>query len=292
MNIDEAVLRAYVDGELSAIEQVKVEAAVANNEEVRKQVEALRASCLPYRAAFDALAAPEMPEALSQQLAALSAVASAEPANNSPKSRRHWLRNSAGIGVGLAASFIAGVWVRPALFLESQVDQDFGPWVQAIASYQGLYVRETLERNADSPEGVSKVLQGFRRRAEVDFAQQQVNTSKAASPPALQTRLAVPDLSSVGLAFKRAQLLGFGESPLIQMAYLPAQGKPAALCVLPVAKRVNSLPSGRRMENLSVVAWQKEGLSYVLAVDTPLELAISIAKQINSEQYPVLFKTS
>jgi hypothetical protein len=110
--------------------------------------------------------------------------------------------------------------------------------------------------------------------------------------PSEYTAFGVPDLGSVGLDFKRAQLLGFGERPLIQMAYLPPQGKPAALCVLPIVDRADSTAKGRRMENLSIVTWQKQGLSYVLAVDIPLEQALVIGKKLFDQQYPALFEVS
>jgi anti-sigma factor RsiW len=141
MIIDEVILRAYVDGELSPEERGRVEAAVSNNADLRKQVEALQASCLPYRAAFDALPSPSIPEALTQKIAALSAVAQSGSTSMSTRPRRHWFVNAAGIGLGLAATFTAGVLLRPALLLSSDDDKMFGPWVHAIASYQALYVR-------------------------------------------------------------------------------------------------------------------------------------------------------
>ena len=285
MNIDEVTLRAFVDGELSPNERERVEALIAHNDEARRQVEALRASSLPFRAAFDAIASPPMPDGLAKQLSALSAVAHAGAPSELQLPRRHWLYKASGIGLGLAATFTAGVLVRPALLLNSDEDKAFGPWVQAIASYQSLYVRETLGRGADSAESVSKVLNSFRLLASA-------NATKGLSPPANGfASLVVPDLSSVGLSFRRAQLLGFGEQPLMQMAYLPAEGKPAALCVLPLENRKDSTPLARRMDSLSIVAWQKQGMSYVLAVDMPLEEALKVGRKIHSEQYPTLVKS-
>jgi anti-sigma factor RsiW len=290
MIIDEVILRAYVDGELSPEERGRVEAAVSNSAGLRKQVEALQASCLPYRAAFDAFTLPPIPEALTQQLAALSAVAQSGPSSVPTRPRRHWFLNAAGIGLGLAATFTAGVLLRPALLLNNDDDKVFGPWVHAIASYQALYVRETLERNADSAENVARVLQSFQTQVGQErkaWASQAASVNSGAN-----TSFGVPDLGSVGLAFKRAQLLGFGERPLIQMAYLPSQGKPAALCVLPIVGRAESTAQGRRIENLSIVTWQKQGFSYVLALDMPLEKALVIGKKLFDQQYPALFEIS
>jgi hypothetical protein len=290
MIIDEVILRAYVDGELSPEERGRVEAAVSNNADLRKQVEALQASCLPYRAAFDALTSPPIPETLARQLAALSAVAQSRPNTEPTSTRRHWFVNAAGIGLGLAATFTAGVLLRPVFLLGNDDDKVFGPWVHAIASYQALYVRETLERNADSAENVAKVLQSFQTQV---GQERKAWVSQASSVhSAANTSFGVPDLGSVGLAFKRAQLLGFGERPLIQMAYLPPLGKPAALCVLPIVDRAEGFAQGRRMENLSIVTWQKQGFSYVLALDMPLEQALVIGKKLFDQQFPTLFEAS
>jgi len=61
MTVDEPLLRAYVDGELEPALRDQVEAAVANSTELQAQVQQLRASCLPYRAAFEAHQLPEAP---------------------------------------------------------------------------------------------------------------------------------------------------------------------------------------------------------------------------------------
>ncbi|MGL4231112.1 MAG: anti-sigma factor family protein, partial [Casimicrobium sp.] len=120
MNIDETTLRAYVDGELSPAERERIAAAIANSVALEGQVAAMRASVLPYQAAFDAQPMPAMPEALQRQLASLSAVAATSSIANSQNAttkletndnivpmpaRRRWLGTGLAFGTGIAAAF-------------------------------------------------------------------------------------------------------------------------------------------------------------------------------------------
>jgi anti-sigma factor RsiW len=284
MKIDENTLRAYVDGELTPAERGSVELAVEHSEDLRAQLAAMRASCLPYRAAFDAQVVPAMPEALQRQLAALSAVSVASVASAvqlaqpvaAPKDAPSgWFQNrlalAASFAVGALAALVFGsMWTKPGA--GSAVTAD---WVKAIASYQALYVRDTVDRAADSDERAFKVIRDFEAET--------------------QAKLIVPNLSGAGLEFKRIQRLGFRESdtdkPLIQMAYLPTKGKPGALCVLQTKGNADSAVKAQRMENLSIVTWKRGSLSYVLAVDLPLNEAAAIGDKLSAEQFPVLFKS-
>jgi anti-sigma factor RsiW len=289
MRIDEVTLRAYVDGELSPVERSRIEAVLGHNEALKLQADALQASRLPYRAAFDAQPLPPLPAALSQQLANLSAAAKVAPSSRvSPTQlqRPRWVSWLGG-GLALAASFSAGVMVNATWFGAAQqpggTDLTYSaataaptsptaprPWVAAIASYQALYVRDTVGRATDSADHAQSVLKQFESK---EFA-----------------KLVVPDLVAAGLAFKRIQLLGFGDRQLVQMAYLPALGKPAALCVLRSDDLKDAPLTAQRMENLSIVTWQKNKLAYVLALDMPLEQALAIGKKLVAAEYPVLHR--
>ncbi len=298
MNVDETTLRAYVDGELSVSEQGRIEAVVANNPELAQQLKALRASCLPYRAAFDTQNLPPVPTNLTNQITNLLAVAAA-PSNQAAAqvnqavastARRHWLRSGYGLGLGLAASFAGGFLIRPLVGSATnpslQATAPMGAWVMPIASYQSMYVRDTLDRAAESQAQTEKVLLEFQRQANKNNAI--IGTGAANKLSGNTFAIKVPDLSGSNFEFKRAQLLGFGDQPLLQMAYLPKQGKPAALCILlaPVAK--NQTVTTQTLEGLSVVTWQVNHLAYVLASDLPVQLANQLGEQIARNQLPTL----
>jgi anti-sigma factor RsiW len=267
MTIDEVTLRAYVDSELSSQEKLLVEAAIANSPELRSKLDALKASCLPYQAAFDAQEVPPMPSALHNRLTDLSSVASRPPLANT---RRSWV----GGGLAIAASFVAGAVFKP--LWNSSNDNAGGSepvadWVKAVANYQAMYVRETLEGVVDSKTNTQRVIGDFSAQT--------------------QASMLVPDLTRVGLVFKRAQRLAFANSALIQMAYLPEVGNPAALCVVKALNREKATVSGRRMEDLSIVTWRLQGLAFVFAVDLPLEPAITIGQTLASNGFPVLYRS-
>jgi anti-sigma factor RsiW len=274
MTIDEVTLRAYVDSELSASERQSVDVALAHSAELRAQLVAMKASCLPYQAAFDSQALPEMPESLKKQLMAMSAIASVPTRNSATVRelpRRRWL-NFAGGGFALAASFAAGVAVKPAWFSGAgakSVD-DVADWAKAVASYQTMYVRDTVETVRDTEANAKRVMTEFQSHN--------------------QAVLVVPDLSVVGFEFKRIQRLAFKDKPLIQMAYLPKQGKPAALCVMTATSKGDIDASVRRLENLSIVTWTRAQLSYVFAVDLGQEDALKIGQALSREKYPLLLK--
>jgi anti-sigma factor RsiW len=237
-----------VDGELSPGEREQVEVALAHDPALAAQVAALRASCLPYRSAFDKQTLPPVPEGLTQRLDAWVALA-AEPAPAPPavRTRREWL----GWGGALAASFAAGWWVhRPP--------PEAAPgWVDAIVGYQVLYARETVDALEEDPAHTRRVLADF--SAKVNRA------------------VAVPDLRAEGLVFKRAQILALDAAPLLQLVYLPAQGKPVALCVLAQA-RDDAAVATRRSAGLSVATWRRSGLGYALVADLGSERTEALAR--------------
>jgi anti-sigma factor RsiW len=272
MTIDEVTLRAYIDGELAPEERDRVEAALANQPALKAQADALRASCLPYSAAFDAQIIPPIPIALQAQLNNLSAAAQTPSPITHLRTQR---RNLLGLAAGLAGAFGAGIVARTMWQTKSEDE----PWVQAIASYQALYVRETVELGKDGAEKAAQVLRNFQNLSEGHTRLGQPFTS----------RLVVPNLNSVGLEFKRIQLLGFGERPLVQMAYLASQGRPAALCVLPMSTVKKADIRAQRIEGLSIVTWQSDRMYYVLALDTPLDKAFKVGQQISESRFPPLY---
>jgi anti-sigma factor RsiW len=275
MKIDEVTLRAFVDGELSPAERSRVEAVLGNNAELKREADAMHTSRLPYRAAFDAQSLPPMPAALQQHLANLSAAAgvAALPPSSKPS---HW-NWFAMMGMGVAAAFAAGVMLSPAIFNSKQsspeviaaAHSETASWVRAIASYQALYVRETVDHTTDNPEHAQTILRNFEAKE--------------------KAKLTVPNLVSAGLEFKRIQLLGLGDRQLVQMAYLPPEGKPGALCVVRSTNSKDAVPAAQRIENLSIVTWQKDQLAFVLALDMPMEQALKIGQKLSVQEYPVLY---
>ena len=262
MSIDETTLRAYVDGELTPAECRKVESAIAGDPELLEQVEALQASCLPYRLAFERQPLPDVPASLSRRLDSWIAM-TREPSASAPPARRHWLR----VGAALAASFAAGLWM-PVPWRLNPDEFSEQPWVQAIARYQALYVRETVDLALNDVNRTRALLAAFSARQGVPVV--------------------VPDLRDAGMTFRHIQRLAFNDAPVIQMVYLPPTGRPLALCV------VGANPSGgavttRRMEGLEVSTWGRHGLAYVMVADMPRDEATLLAERLASGRTPILY---
>ena len=175
MVVDDSMLRAYVDGELDAVTRQQVDTVLAHSAELRAQADALRASCLPYGAAFDAQALPPLPDSLQRQVEALVAVASAPGSATASASASVHLpapgfagrRRALGLGWAAAASFGIGLLVpwRPQVAATEPAAPAGEPWVQAIAGYQALYVRETVDLQSESPARLLDLLDGFDARA-------------------------------------------------------------------------------------------------------------------------------
>lgn len=257
MVVDEVMLRAFVDGELEPGLRQQVESAVANSPVLQQQVHALRASCLPYRAAFDAQALPPPPAALVDHVASLVAVAGAAPAAGVP--RRAWLV------AGLAASFAVGAVLPRAVAVFQDALPGHGerePWVAAIAQYHALYVRETVDKAMEPPDPLPSLLAGF------DLP--------------LQQRLRVPDLAAQRLAFRRAQRLGYGAGPLIQLVYLPPQGRPLAVCFLATPGR-SAPPRYAVVADQNVATWRAGGLVFVVVGDLSLQALREVVPVIQAQ---------
>jgi anti-sigma factor RsiW len=249
MSVDEVILRAYVDGELTAPRREQIELLVSHDDALRRQVRALRASCLPYRSAFDAQLLPPMPQSILQQVESWSKVAdSVLPTRAFASSNpRRWLAIAAAIVASFSIGLIVNFSRQPAV----QIAADASPWVDVVAAYHSLYVRATVDQSADELLRVRRTLSEF------------VTPQNKA--------LTVPDLSKSGLA----------------LVYLPDQGKPVALCALPIQRPDSPVVLGH-MSGLNVASWQRDGFAYVLTADMPASDTAKIAEQLATSQFPVL----
>lgn len=145
----------------------------------------------------------------------------------------------------LALVFGAGFWSGNALAPKDPTGVAGQPtWVVRVVDYHTLYSRETVAPANASTEDV--------RRMETTFED------------TLKTRMHIPAMDGRRLAFKRGQILQFGNSPVIQLAYLPDDtGTPVALCLKPTRKG-DSKPVYVKMRGMGVVRWRRNGLAYVL----------------------------
>jgi anti-sigma factor RsiW len=263
MVIDDRDLLAYADGQLAPERRAEIEAAIASSAEVAGRVNAMRASALPYAAAFEAQILPPVPRELSDRIAALVGT----------ESRRRQRRQSA--WPKLATAFAAGILCCAiALKLLSSGVTGFHataqaePWIQAVADYQQLYSRATVTHVTEDSQLTARVISDLWT--------------------ADGMRVVVPDLRAAGLSFKRVQRLSFREQPVVQMVYLPEQGEPVALCVTRDG-RPDEKPHAQQIGELITVAWRQGELGYVLLGKAPAQALMDLGSRIAKGQTNSLY---
>jgi len=237
MNVDDTLLMAYVDGELSPEQRAEVEAAISHSDELAARAAALQASVLPYRAAYDRQSVPPVPESLTRRIEELVSVSAPQERDARRGSRRFSMQWAAAAFVagaicsGVLTGYLGGV--NP---LKPGVD----PWVQSVADYQVLYGRDTVANIREDKATTEQVLADIHQRDGMPVD--------------------VPDLRQVGLKFKRVQRLNYHDRPLIQMVYLPERGDPVALCV--IEENEGDAPvRASRVGEMKTVTWRTNRLA-------------------------------
>lgn len=237
-----ALLLGYVDKQLSPEEIEQAEALIAEDPEAEAFVQTLGFSELPYAESFDFLLEEE------------STISVETPSSQPTNDKKSWYWPTS-----MAASLLMGLAIGFAVFSShsNNTENMTSNWITEVANYQLLYVRDTVN---PAPKLSSE---------------QQLALQKKLSN-ALDGDLNIPDLSKQKLDFRRGQLLDIDGKPLVQLAYLPEEGLPVALCVLRNDAE-DSLPKSGESRGLSYIEWSKNGLSYVLIGKTDMKVLESAA---------------
>lgn len=272
MNVDDSLLMAYVDGELSPEQRAEIEAAIAHSDELAARAAALQASVLPYRAAYDRQTVPPVPESLTRRIEELVSVSAQQERSVRRDSRRFSMRSSmqwaaAAFVVGAICSGVLTGYLGGMNPLKPGVD----PWVKSVADYQVLYGRDTIANLREDKSSTEQVLADIHQRDGMPVD--------------------VPDLRQVGLKFKRVQRLNYHDRPLIQIVYLPERGDPVALCVLEENEGDAPVRSGQVGE-MKTVTWRANRLAYVLLAKSPSIDLQAIGKTIASGKTVPLYSSA
>jgi anti-sigma factor RsiW len=253
MHIDDTDLLAYVDGQLPPRRRAEVEAAVTVSPELTPRLHTLRASALPYAAAFQAQALPPVPQELSQRISELISA----DAQRDQRRSSSWPRLAAAFAAGVLCCAIALRLLTPGA--SAPATAQVAPWIKAVADYQQLYSRATLANINENPELTRRVIDDLRISDGM--------------------RVSVPDLRSAGLTFKRVQRLNFRERPVVQMVYLPEQGEPIAVCATPDA-RPDETPHAEQIGEMRTVAWRRGNVGYVLLGRGSTQALMELSRRI------------
>jgi anti-sigma factor RsiW len=306
MKIDDILLMLYVDGELASEDRLEVEKAIEESVDIAGRVTLLEASNLPFREAFARQKLPPVPDRLKRKVDALVLANSVGPEvavhdktalgtgavvnNRSSVVVRSVVSRSAPVRSQmretlpwLAVAFVAGAFcwgvalrLAPGelpgsteLSTSRIADGGASPWVRAAVSYQQLYTRDTVALDAPSPDISTRTVSDIRHEDGLE--------------------LRIPDLSSMGLTFKRVQRLRFHDKPLVQIVYLPQKGVPIALCVTKDAKP-DAAVAQLSIDGMDVVTWRQANLDYALLAAPGVVDLIGIGKQIAGSNVGALFR--
>ena len=263
MAIDDRDLLAYADGQLAPERRAEIEAAIASSADVARRVSAMRASALPYAAAFEAQILPPVPPELSQRIAALVSADS----RRQQRGQSAWPKLATAFAAGVLCCAVALKVLSPGM-TGGVPTAPVEPWIQAVADYQQLYSRATVSHVTEDPQLSAHVISDLWT--------------------ADGMKVVVPDLRTAGLSFKRVQRLSFREQPVVQMVYLPDQGEPVALCVMR-DMRPDEKPRAQQIGELSTVAWRHGELGYVLLGKAPAHALMELGRHIATGQVSRLY---
>ncbi|CDY79176.1 putative transmembrane anti-sigma factor [Caballeronia glathei] len=262
MNIDDTLLMAYVDNALSPDERQCVEKKLDGSAEAASHVALLRASRLPYQQAFAHQKLPPVPENLKRKIEQMvrafasndetieqygGGIAVPMQGRCTPRVAPAWLAVAFVAGAfGWAGLLRLGPGATPDIMSASASleSQGASPWVRAAANYQQLYTRDTLAHLDPDLRLSERIVDEIRRDDGI--------------------AVSIPDLSSMGLEFKRVQRLRFHDKPLVQIVYLPKSGgSPVALCVTKEAKPDHAI-AAQDIDDMDVVTWRQAQQGYAL----------------------------
>jgi anti-sigma factor RsiW len=250
---------AYVDGDLPAERRAELETAIAHSADLASRLSVMRASVLPYGAAFERQKLPPVPPELEKRIAELVSVSAHAPVRLPLKS--DWPRLVAAFFVGVVCCAAVLRWVLTPV-------STVVPWVQAAADYQRLYSRETLADMAADSAMSAKIIDRLQRLDGIPVR--------------------IPDLRSAGLTFKRVQRLSFQDQPVVQMVYLPDRGEPIALCVTQDSG-ADETPQAKQLGDMQAVVWRSDRLSYVLLAKRSQIDLLKLADQLAKGGTPALY---
>lgn len=251
MTYSDDMLRAYLLGEATQDVCDGIEQAVETDADLEARLMALDPFATLVADAFESAPADAR---LAETETLLAEMQTAPVASNVT-----WFRPSLA-GLAVAAAGVAGFFIATAT-IQPEPSPEL-TWRQQAALYQALYVPETIA-NLDGSEAV-------------------VAEQIARAEGVLSTTLDQNGLSELqGLELKRAQVLAFGDKPLIQIAYAGPNGVPFALCIFRRgADKPDQAVSSAVLSGMAAANWAQGEFAYMLIGGTDNGFVERAAQQL------------
>ncbi|MFK7965750.1 MAG: anti-sigma factor [Burkholderiaceae bacterium] len=264
-------LRDLIAGRLDAAQAAELNQQISANESLSDRFQALSLVQESDLTSMDQVLryAPteRLSSVLAETVAATAGKASAPTVQSRVTSKRtgskliNW---RSWLGLPIASALSASIATAILTITLIQSDTQTLNWQDSVAVYQRLYTTETLNAPAPSADEVRQTATRLARISDMPIA--------------------IPDLSTERLTFKRGQILQFEERALVQLAYLSDEGVPVAICLTRTGASDHDLQLTNR-HGLNTAVWTQNGISVMAIGDVPAEQLTRIsqsAKAINA----------
>jgi len=273
---DEDVLE-FCDGTMNEQRSAEIHREMQRDEDLAHRIAAMKASRLPYKEAFAQQSMPELPKSLHTDVGnwvqQVHKPSSSSPPD-APAGRFGWYKGSgqhmrlaAGMAASLVICFALGYGVGNDGFgnkgssthLHTSTQDE---WVQRVAQYQSLYVENTVSSITGGEKAASSLLENIKARTGM--------------------RTGVPDLSSFGYRFVRAQELGYQNKPLVQLVYFKAGHAPLAVCYMPATGEMRADMKVETHDGLLAAGWIQNEQRFVIVGDESREVIEKLYEKTNN----------
>ena len=259
--MDEALLMAYVDGELDPAGVVEVEHAIAADPALERRVGLLRDANAVLRAAFNPTLNEPVPERLLAPLGA--------------QARKPWrpgaLRRYTAMAAMLAIVMLGGVGFYANTNYElpyNIVATSQGNWLNSIANYHQVYL---LTASRDE-------------RLLVDVGGEDLGYLEDWFSKRLKRHVSLPNLEPQGFQIQGGRLMFVEGQQAAQFFYRAAGGDDVVSLTIAQTKRRDTEWTATKRAGLRIIYWRKNGYAYVITGAVDKQVLHGVAAGLTDEQ--------
>ncbi|KZL17255.1 hypothetical protein [Pseudovibrio sp. WM33] len=243
-------LRSYLAGSLDPETAQQIEADLESDPILEQRLLALEGLLPVVQQGF-----AEIPDADHLKQLEDKIFAQQTPANDhaaAPSVVRTWGTRAATLVIGLAIGTGLMYWTDDAI-----------DWRQEVASYQALYVKETI--------------------ASLNRSEDELKQELAEASTAVGQQLNLSDLNDLeGLKLLRTQVLGHEGAPLIQIVFADPNGAPVAFCILKDTDAAGTIMQSTSLKGMASADWTGNGYRYLVIGGQNQSRIDTVAEQIHS----------
>lgn len=240
-------LTSYLDGEADTNLRRAVDHALADDVALRHRLDHLKLDRVAIAAAFDTLLVTAPPY----------------PSKSGILQLQHRSKRQRWLAIAATALVCFGLgWTASTLITRAKTET----WQHYAATYHAMYVTNTLAHVAEDPVAAAD-----------DLSRVSSALGLAIVPSALS--------GADQLEFKRAQVLGFGGRPVVQIAFLAKgglskAGAPIALCITRIGVAGSRAIQTDTVLGMAAATWTKDVHEYLLVGGTDASLIATAAAQL------------